>query len=295
MREILPNKRPVIIGGVGGSGTRVVAEIVSLFGIYLGGDLNGASDNLTYTLLFKRPKWFRKHYPVSRYFLPGFSIMQKTLLTGEPVSLGERIFLSRAVKQMSKYGHNPEGQGRGDWPYERLKFIRNSAPLDPSKYLGWGWKEPNSHLALEAFPLYFPDFRYIHTVRHGLDMAFSGNQQQLNNWASLFNIEIPEDKEDIPGASFRFWVEANRRALMLGNKFGNERFLLVNFDKLCSDPLKGIKEIVDFLGVSPSEELMATASMMPVRPQSTGRYKDHGGIVYDPGDLDLLRELGFEH
>lgn len=37
---------PVAIGGVGGSGTRVVAEIVRSLGYYLGGDLNSANDNL---------------------------------------------------------------------------------------------------------------------------------------------------------------------------------------------------------------------------------------------------------
>ena len=52
---------PVVIGGVGGSGTRVLAEILSLFGFYLGNDLNGAKDNLVYTLLFKRPNWFYRN------------------------------------------------------------------------------------------------------------------------------------------------------------------------------------------------------------------------------------------
>ncbi len=43
---------PVIIGGIGGSGTRVVAEILTLFGYFMGHDLNSAGDILTYTLLF---------------------------------------------------------------------------------------------------------------------------------------------------------------------------------------------------------------------------------------------------
>ena len=44
---------PIAIGGVGGSGTRVIASILKEVGIYIGGDLNHANDNLWFTLLFK--------------------------------------------------------------------------------------------------------------------------------------------------------------------------------------------------------------------------------------------------
>jgi hypothetical protein len=37
---------PVANGGVGGSGTRVFAEILREFGLYMGNCLNNASDNL---------------------------------------------------------------------------------------------------------------------------------------------------------------------------------------------------------------------------------------------------------
>ncbi len=47
---------PVVIGGVGGSGTRVVAAILSTLGFHLGNDLNESMDNLWTTLLFKRPR-----------------------------------------------------------------------------------------------------------------------------------------------------------------------------------------------------------------------------------------------
>ena len=52
---------PVAVGGVGGSGTRVVAEVMRAFGFYLGSELNAASDNLWFTLLFRRPGWYKTH------------------------------------------------------------------------------------------------------------------------------------------------------------------------------------------------------------------------------------------
>ena len=45
-------KPPVAIGGIGGSGTRLIAQCLKELGFYLGGDLNQANDNLWFVLLF---------------------------------------------------------------------------------------------------------------------------------------------------------------------------------------------------------------------------------------------------
>ncbi len=54
-----PNRPLVAIGGMGGSGTRLIARILVECGIYMGSDLNEALDNLVFTRLFKDPVWFR--------------------------------------------------------------------------------------------------------------------------------------------------------------------------------------------------------------------------------------------
>ena len=48
------NHPNIVIGGVGGSGTRLIAMIVASLGLNIGNDLNESFDNLTFTLLFKR-------------------------------------------------------------------------------------------------------------------------------------------------------------------------------------------------------------------------------------------------
>jgi hypothetical protein len=47
-------KHPIAIGGLGGSGTRVIAAFLNNIGYYPGDDVNGAHDNLWFTLIFKR-------------------------------------------------------------------------------------------------------------------------------------------------------------------------------------------------------------------------------------------------
>ena len=50
----------VSIGGVGGSGTRAVARILELLGYFMGGSLNRSGDNLWFTALLRRPRWYRE-------------------------------------------------------------------------------------------------------------------------------------------------------------------------------------------------------------------------------------------
>jgi hypothetical protein len=52
---IFPNP-PVVIGGLGGSGTRLIAAILQHLEFDMGSDLNRTNDNLAFTLLLKRPE-----------------------------------------------------------------------------------------------------------------------------------------------------------------------------------------------------------------------------------------------
>ena len=47
------NNRPITFGGVGGSGTRLFAQIMYLLNIYNGDCINDTEDNLMFTFLFK--------------------------------------------------------------------------------------------------------------------------------------------------------------------------------------------------------------------------------------------------
>ena len=46
---------PVVVGGIGGSGTRVIAEMLVELGCHIGDDLNKSLDNLWFVLLFNYP------------------------------------------------------------------------------------------------------------------------------------------------------------------------------------------------------------------------------------------------
>ena len=276
---------PIVIGGMGGSGTRLVAEICSLFGVYLGDDLNVASDNLLYTLLFRRRTWFYKSFQDKDRIQTGLSLLEKLLLKKVVLCPREIWFLLYAGIDMTLHYRDDKL-----WSLKRiLNFFRYPC-FGNRTYIGWGWKEPNSYLLLDDLAEYFPNLRFIHTIRHGADMAFSKNQRQLRAWGELFDIQHPE--KELPESSLKFWAKANKSTADLGRKLGG-KYLQINFDHLCQDPDQTINDIIAFLGIDVKNEIYLAARELPKTPSSLGRYKDHDISLLDPEDLAVLNEFGF--
>ncbi len=286
---------PVVIGGVGGSGTRLFARIFVQAGLFLGSDLNLENDNLWFTLLFRRPRWYRKlAAQKERRIFTGLNLLTKAMLGAEGVTLDELAFLTRAAFEMSVNFQVSNKTMRGIWPFERARNMLRAAKTSlPGNYRGWGWKEPNSHIYLPYLFRHFPALKYVHVIRNGLDLAFSINQVQLHNWSFLFGMERPKSKSSIPAASLKYWVRANQRAVELGKSFP-DRFLSVNFDELCRSPAQETRRIFDFAGVEISADEFARLCELPQKQASSGRYLQRDCSVFDPEDVEAVRRFGFE-
>ena len=284
---------PVIIGGVGGSGTRVVVNVLQAFSFNFGKDLNKANDNLTFTLLFRRPGWLEENISNENLISLGIRILEKSMITRSCYSINELSYLIKATIWMMKNGLFKNQNKKAKWAFNRFqKAIINTQKLPPD-IIGWGWKEPNSHLLLENLNGYFPEMKYIHTIRNGLDMAFSANQNQLYNWGKLYGVKMPEKEADIPAASFSYWVKANKKVLELQKQVGKDKIYLLNFDRLCSNPSEEIKKLIEYLGINVSNEKFQQAVGIPVIPDSSGRYKKYDISNFNQNDIDFYNSLGF--
>jgi hypothetical protein len=282
---------PVAIGGVGGSGTRVFAEILRGLGLYMGNCLNNASDNLWFTLLLKRPHWFfRNQNRSKKEIYHAIRIFEKAMTTGLSLTAGpdDITYVRNAGEEISSYAL--------DMGANRLhaKNILKSRQPDPSRYIGWGWKEPNTHIFLEYLAAHFPDFHYIHVLRHGLDMAYSTNNQQLLNWGTLVGVTVADKTCVTPRDLLQYWVAANERAIKVGRMLLGERFLLVRLEELCRDPKASIKTMASFVGVDMNLKDMHKLARLPSLPASSGRYRNHDLAVFAAEDIKALERLGFE-
>jgi hypothetical protein len=279
----------LVIGALGGSGTRVVAQILIDSGFHLGSDLNPALDNLWFTLLFKRP-WWHAEVAAARpaEVAMGFDILTRAMAGPPQLSAAERGFVRRAALEIARRGHDHEHAGRGVWPLVRAWRLRRGAPPPPGS-IGWGWKEPNSHVYLPELTAHFADLRFVYVARHGLDMAYSGNRAQLHNWGPLFGVDPAGRPAD---AMLALWVRAARRAREFGRALG-QRFLWLDYDRLCADPRSALPGLLEFAGITANVQQLTRLAMLPQPQASVGRYKTQPWRELDAANVAAVAELGF--
>lgn len=271
----------------------MVARILLEVGYYLGGDLNESLDNLWFTLLFKRPGWYKAGLSRGRKsIMKTMELFKRAMLSG-PVKIGDPVVVLGAAFPMIWTGHSPGGRGKGIWPLLRAWNLLARKATSLQGATGWGWKEPNTHIYLEELIMAFPDLKYINVLRHGLDMALSRNQQQLMNWGFLFGLGKPEKIEELPRLSLKYWVLANKRIAYLGEGLGN-RFLSVNFDLLCLHPESYMEKILTFLGLDLDQATFKQLCVLPKPPATMGRYRRIELSCFDEEDVKEVENMGFE-
>ena len=275
----MTTNQPIAIGGVGGSGTRVVANILQESGIYLGGDLNRALDNLWFTLLFKLQNILSisdLEFTTRTDILHAAMTSQRSLTISELALVQELAAHDRPIRSTA-------------WLQDRAQSLIAACQTEPSDRR-WGWKEPNTHLVIDRLQNTLNNIKYIHVARNGLDMAYSANQNQPVLWG----LEVlGKEYENTPRYSLKFWCWAHERILRIGTDMG-ARFLFVNYDRLCVEPEYEIRKILSFIGSSASDELVSNLTHAIIIPKTTGRYKHQPIQNFDESDVRFVKRLGFE-
>lgn len=247
---------PVVCGGVGGSGTRLLALILQELNFFMGKELNQSKD----LLLMGR-------------VLPN---LRKMLSESNPDTLLKASsFINESL-------------------YDVQKIMMDD--IDARHYDGWGWKVPPNFFLIEYLNNVFPNAKYIHLIRNGLDMAYSSNSNQLRNWGFFFDIVPSELELEKRKNAFllKYWVAANNFAISNAEQYMGHNFLLLNFEELCLFPDKSINRICDFLSITVSKEKKKNICNLIIPPGSIGRYKEHDLEVFDESDLKKLKDFGFE-
>jgi hypothetical protein len=248
---------PVGVGGVGGSGTRVIASMVQSLGYRVGTNLNRAQDDLTFTVLFKRPDFYRDvrglvpaDHPLARSSARAFVGVRtgRRGLTTEVLPM-VRASLSLPVDD-GQHGVKRVGIRalRRIQRLRRLKKAFGAGGTDASASGPWTWKEPNTLLYLPTLYTFIPGLSYIHVVRNGLAMAKSRNDFQLTNWGPLFG--VTDDGRDPQLRQLVYWARVNLAVADFLD--GQPRSLVVSHERTVLEPEAVAAEIGAFLGRPPT-------------------------------------------
>ena len=281
---VLSNAAPVVLGGIGGSGTRVVTQLLQSLGFDMGSDLNESLDDLGFTALFKRP---------SLWPLESHQIQLKQAL---------RIYLNARGQPYAKEStSNTEPdidttlnaiRREDSWIETGNLEDRLTAlcSLQTATSTLWGWKEPNTHLFLPFLLAAMPQLKYVHVVRHGLDMAHSRNQTQLKVWGKqLLNRTISAHS---PDDSLAFWCATQERVMDIQAQTPS-RVLILRFETLFEEPQSSLARLGKFLKLDIEGQNAQPFLSKIQTPTSFGRYKSHAKLATTPRINRLLTKLNY--
>jgi hypothetical protein len=227
---------PLVIGGTGGSGTRLVVRIVRRAGRFMGSNLNPFDDALDLARFDWR--WGLRYL--------------RARTTGEEQGLA--ACMARDHDEAVRHHLAPLGDGR-------------PAP--------WGWKHPHSYLMLPFLSERHRDLRFVHVVRDGRDMAFSSNQQQAHHYGPVAPGERRAHAAAGAVRSAAYWAWANGLAAEDGRLHLGERYLCLRFEDLCEEPEATVARLLDFAcGQAADDELIAQAVPEVSPPASVGRWRE---------------------
>ena len=269
------------IGALGGSGTRVIAQILREIGIDFGNVLNYPNDNLLFTTLFKNPKWYQKSSQ---------SDIERRLKIFHKYMIGDRLTLSDYKELLSSSLFN-KTIGRDYRFYYKILFCKRSL----LKNNAWGWKEPNSQLYINEINNFFQDIKYIHVLRNGLDMAFSDNKYQLKNWGFKYDIYLDEsdDFKSIAIKQLDYWICSTKEVLKNSSNLKN-RFYLLNYADFCLDSDIELERLIHFVGIDVSPNRIRYLRSLFKKQKSFNRYKKYDISIFRKDQIEFVRSVGFE-
>ena len=276
-----PHTSPVVVGGIGGSGTRVVAQLLIDLGFNMGSDLNASLDDLGFTALFKRLDL----WPLSAHtaeLTEALCIYMTSRGARAPQGITLADHCRRTERLIDALAKDNQWRECGAVT-DRLPTLCQIADLQPY----WGWKEPNTSIVLPFLLQAIPEMKYIHVVRDGRDMALSSNKNQLQLWGEVLlgrriDVQSPEDALD-------YWCVVHERIFGLLAAYP-QQVLLIKLESLLDDAPRSLGSVVEFLGLKAlgdSSELLGRFT----KPRSLGRFRDVSMAVTRQ-QIQTLERLG---
>lgn len=246
LAQNLAQSSPLIVIGMHRSGTRLVADILARLGVFMGSDLQGDSESVTFlrineAIFHQCGTFWSEPMPVHVVLAQPEHLERITALVRDTLATVLDDYVGRS-------GWRP-GPGAGETP-------------------PFGWKDPRNTFTLPVWRQLFPDSRTIHVLRHGVDVAASLARRQRQMCLAASDGPVPSPlavfKDHALGVlssrrgwtveeAFTMWEQYVEKA-RLESAGSAQRCLEIRFEDLLMQPERVIPKLARFCGVEPAAD-----------------------------------------
>lgn len=232
----LSRQSPIVVGAIGGSGTRAVLRVLVGAGVYMGTNLNRMGDSRD----------------LSRF------------MTSELNAVLERTRgVNYALDDLPPSMLQPLSR-------KFMRAVRRHLAERPAGAGKWGWKLPRSLYALPLIKRHFPKFRFVHMLRDGRDLALSANDFQYR----LHHAALTGRDGDSEAMRLQMWAQVNCEAAgWAAANLPPDRYHLLRFEDLCDNPTAELTGLFRWLGITAQ---IAPLAATIKRPPTLGRFAGKG-------------------
>jgi hypothetical protein len=114
----------------------------------------------------------------------------------------------------------------------------------------WGWKDPRTALVIPIWQKVFPQARWVHIIRNGVDVAISLYQralrQEQKQWVKLLRFDFSERTLDFDYC-FDLWEVYLSSLFQALSKIEKERVIELRYENLLRNPAEELKKVLAFI------------------------------------------------
>ncbi|MCF7983292.1 MAG: sulfotransferase [Thiohalocapsa sp.] len=230
---------PIVVGGTGGSGTRVLRKVLCELGVFMGSRVNGPGDAIDFSDVLNR-------------------------------HLGPLLAYTRTLDyRLDDLPDELRGAILRDLG-DTLSRYRAEVPKGCER---WGWDNPRIIYLLPFVAHLLPQVGFVHLVRDGRDVALSENRNQIRLHFGAISGHQPQNDEGRHADSVTMWSTVSTTAATAGFTLLGTRYLALRFEDLCEQPREILEQLCGTLELRPSDSAVDAACRALDVPESIGRWR----------------------
>lgn len=244
-------KTPIIIIGMHRSGTTLTARILQELGLFIGRDLDY--------------NWEPKHFVKHNDWL----LQQCGAAWDNPESIAWLLDNPDNIDLLVDYTRHRFNNLSVSGFTGILPFLKGETPIRGFSQ-PWGWKDPRNTFTLPLWKEVYPDAKIINIYRDGVSVAASLRNRRYKiseikyrrcKAAGLYNFRKKRGGffgrarcKTLEGG-FTLWESYVKEASRHAENYRQET-LSVKYEEFLAQPLATAKNLADFCGLAPSQELL---------------------------------------
>jgi hypothetical protein len=286
IEDQLRSSQPLVIIGMHRSGTSLVVRLLADLGFHMGDYLSRDAEAVFFQKLNRRifnsvgAKWGSVDPLIEVMDSEDFVESQSRNM--HKALFEDRRLLSREMK-ISEYF--------GSGPWEDVK---------DGNQAHWGWKDPRTTMTFPIWLRIFPQAKFLHIMRNGIDVAISTHRRTMKQHRNLIKRTFPLDYDPITldfEYCFQLWESYLSFVFNHRDIIPDGNYLEVHYEDLLTDPEEQLQLICDFASFPVRDQDLKTSipQIDRSRLQNSDFAANYRQQIPPLVSTSLMQQLGYSY